>query len=178
MGGSKGGKVSFPPLLIARNEPPLLVLDGEHVCRAVVEHDLEASQAPMARRLPPALLDGPRARPRHDPPPVDVDGGCARGATPGHRDGATGGVVHLQRSRLGEHDRRGRGGQVPGPRPAGLRREPLVGTVEIGVRGGHPAVPLGSIADGSRTPTSKAIGVRLEAIKGGKETFPPLEPPI
>ena len=115
---------------------------------------------------PPAAADGALAR------PVQHHDLRARRPLPRHRAGSPGGVrepgrprrARVRRRRGGRHRRRvARRARPPGPGvPAGRLPDGAAGTCAAYFPEANVLVPLDSVADDSRTPTSKAVVVRLE----------------
>src|SRR5215217_4542587 len=111
-----------PPSVVDRLDPPVAAGQAQQVGGALVGGGLEADQAAVGGRVPPALVDQPGAGPGGDGRPgaaVDPDPGRQRPeqAAAVDPDAGAGGVDHLHRERLRVHDRRGGGRHLPGPGP-------------------------------------------------------------
>src|SRR5215217_7340285 len=108
--------------VVDRLDPPAAAGQPEQVGGALVGGGLEADQAAVGGRVPPALVDQPGTGPGGDGRPgaaADPDPARQRAeqAAAVDSDAGAGGVDHLHRERLRVHDRRGGGRHLPGPGP-------------------------------------------------------------
>src|SRR5215218_588335 len=125
-----------PCSVVGRLDPPAAAGQPEQV-GALVGGRLEADQAAVGGRVPPALVDQPGTGPAGDGRPgtaLDPDPAWewAEQAATVDGDGGAGGVHHLCRERLGIDGRRGRGRHLPRP-----------GDGAAQVAGPAPGVPTG-----------------------------------
>ena len=166
------------PSVVRRLDPPAAALDADEEGVAAVEHELEAGPAPARLGVPPALVDRPRTRPRHDRPrrPAHHQGRRigAGLAPPAHLHRPAGPVEHLGRLAAD----RGAGPATARAADRARARSPTPGPSPTGPRSGRrraPA-PAAPARRGGGRPTTR--GPARRRAPAGPGPGPPPAPPV
>jgi hypothetical protein len=157
-----------PGSVVDRLDPPVAAGQSQQVGGALVGGGLEADQAAVGGRVPPALVDQPGAGPGGDGrpgPAADPDPARQRAeqAAAVDRDGAAGGVHHLRLERLGVHDRRGGSRHLSGPRHgprSGRAGARPAGPVAAGTAGGVEGEGTGRTSSPGKPGNLRDLGAR------------------